>query len=189
MRLSGFICAALATLTIASPIAAKRDIVARDANEVVASVQNIEDSARSLQDSLSEAAPGQVITSLIVLSKSLGLSQAVESASDVVQQQPVFNLADSTTIALAVTQGLYPQVVSLVNLLIVKKPAFKAVFGSFGGDFTPLVKLILQDQKSKAGTFASQIIAILDPSFQAAGQQVQSQLNGLFDQAITVYSS
>lgn len=189
MRIASFVFAALATLTVASPVAVveQRDlVVARDVSQVTASVQIIQKKVAALSKELQNAAPGKFLTALSVLGKNSDVDKALENETKVLKHQDVLNFEDSTTVGLKVLTELQPQITQLIDLLIAKKPAFEKVFG-IGGNFTGLVHNNLLKSKALAQEFAAAFIAVLDPGFTAIGLQVADQIGAEFDRAIAAY--
>lgn len=183
MRFTTILYAAMATLTIASPVA----LEARDANAVVAAIQTIEDKTTALTNAISTFKAGQVIQALGIQGKSDDAAKAIDAATNVCKQQTVFNIADSTTVGLKVLNELKPQVTSLIDILISKKSAFQNVFGN-GGDFTFLAKYNLQNSRTKSTAFGNALIAILDPSFAGIGKDVAAQIDAEFARGLAAYS-
>lgn len=186
MRFTSFSLVALATLSIASPIAVERDIVARDVAQVTAAIQNIQTKIAALSTVLNNAAPGKFITALTALGKTSDVNNAVDAATKITKAQTVLTLDDATPL-LSVAVGLVTSLTDLTTLLVSKKAAFQNVFG-FGGDFTPIIKFTLQVSKTKALQFATALVAILPSEVQTPAQNVVTQVGTLFDNAITQFS-
>jgi hypothetical protein len=184
MRFS-IIAAALPLLAVASPVF-KRATDA-DVTAITTAVGYISSNITKLDGQVNSLGYNDTIGGLITLFSTGDLQTAVTNAETVVEGvQGQFDDAQSGALAIPLTR-LVPQVQKLLNDLVAKHPQIRTAL--LGGDASFIVKINLQDSKTKTDAFAAKLIATLSAQYQAIAPQVVSQIDASFDAAITAYSS
>lgn len=181
MRFSSFVFAALASLTVASPILAERD-----AASISAAIDNINSKISIVNATVSTFKRGDLVGALKIQGQTDDVNKAVDSATKAASSSAPLG-DDSITVGLKVLNGLQPSLNSLLANLVAHKDAFKNVIPGLV-DVTGLVKYDLQTSKKKAGQFGDALVAKLDAGLQDFGRTIQAQIATSFDNAIAQFS-
>lgn len=181
MRFSSFVFAALASLTIASPV-----VVERDAASVTSAIDAIESKVAILSTTVTGFKQGDIATALKIQSQTDDVNKAVDAATKTTSASAPLG-SDSITVGLKVLNELKPALFNLLDLLVSKKSAFKNVVPGLI-DVSFLVKYDLTQSKTKSDQFGAALISKLDPSLSAFAGTVISDIDAKFNTTIAAFS-
>ncbi|ORY66244.1 hydrophobic surface binding protein A-domain-containing protein [Pseudomassariella vexata] len=143
------------------------------------------DSTREVVESFKGGSIKGIVGLLKINSGVLDLQDSIDQTTEIAQQTPTLNAAESVTIGQQFLT-VQPQISALLTILDDKRPEFdKAGFKIL--DVTSLIRDDLKIQEQGATDLGGALIKALDPTFQPIAGQIVTQIEGNFTTTIRAY--
>ncbi|GAM83350.1 hypothetical protein ANO11243_013370 [Dothideomycetidae sp. 11243] len=183
------VSALFSTMALAGPILTARQDDGSSTQALLNQINTIEANIAKLNNTLNGFQPDAVLgagKALVIQWQTDELGDSLEDATDIINNSDAFNATDSGTIAFAVL-GLQPKIASLLNNIVVHKPAFSSVL--FLLDLSQTVEDDLIDQKQESNDFGTALGSKLTGVFAAGAPLINAQIQQYFTDAIGNYTA
>ena len=160
------------------------------ANAIVSALTTIENRISTLNSTLNTLFPRDPAALLKVGQLELetaALGVAIQQGTSAANQSPVLSDADSQTVAVAVL-GFEPQIFSLLNNFVAKKPAFDTAVLTVGS-VSGIVELELKQQASLSADLGNAIAAKVSAEFQGPAGIINGQIAAAFAAAVKAFDT
>lgn len=192
MRFTLLVSSAFAALAVATPVAGTSKKVASTdlSSTVVSQVATLQADCITLNKTLNTFKPDQLLgvaTALTIQNQAGAISTDLTNLATTTNKSSIWNQTESFTVAFAIID-FEPIVFSLLNNIVVKKPAFASAV-LLVGDLTLTVQNLLVQQRELSREFGNAVATKLDPSLASYAPAITKQILDKFDTTIAAYKA